>query len=74
MRSSFCRSRQGVAEGDDKATPREFPDAGSEATILGYIWYILGSYWDHGKEHGNYYLGFRVHFQKLRNSGNQLQA
>ena len=24
----------------------------------------MGSYWDHGKEHGNYYLGLRVHFSK----------
>ena len=24
------------------------------------IGYILGLYWDNGKENGNYYLGFRV--------------
>ena len=37
-----------------------------EITIIGYIiymaimGYILGLYWDNGKENGNYYLGFRV--------------
>ena len=34
-----------------------------ETTIMGYIGvlgYILGLYWDNGKENGNYYLGFRV--------------
>ena len=34
-----------------------------ETTILGYvgiIGYTVGLYWDKGKEHGNYYLGFRV--------------
>ena len=32
-----------------------------ETTIMGYIGvilgYILGLYWDNGKENGNYYLG-----------------
>ena len=34
-----------------------------ETTIMGYISYIryiLGLYWDNGKENGNYYLGFRI--------------
>ena len=31
-----------------------------ETTKMGYIGYILGSYWDHGKENGNYYNGFRL--------------
>ena len=34
-----------------------------EATIMGYIGilgYVLGLYWDNGKENGTYYLGFRV--------------
>ena len=31
-----------------------------ETTIMGYIGYILGLYWDNGKENGSYYLGFRV--------------
>ena len=33
-----------------------------ETTIMGYIGiigYMLGLYWDNGKENGNYYLGFR---------------
>ena len=25
-----------------------------ETTIMGYIGYILGLYWDNGKENGNY--------------------
>ena len=28
-----------------------------ETTIMGFIGYILGLYWDNGKENGNYYLG-----------------
>ena len=28
-----------------------------ETTIIGYIGYILGFYWDTGKENGNYYKG-----------------
>ena len=31
-----------------------------ETTIMGYMRYILGLYWDNGKENGNYCLGFRV--------------
>ena len=33
-----------------------------ETTIVfrGYIGIILGLYRDNGKEHGNYYVGFRV--------------
>ena len=31
-----------------------------EATVMGYIGYILGLYRDNGKENGSYYLGFRV--------------
>ena len=31
-----------------------------ETTKMGYIEYILGLYWDNGKENGNYYNGFRV--------------
>ena len=28
--------------------------------LKGYIWVILGSYCDNGKENGNYCLGLRV--------------
>ena len=33
-----------------------------ETTIMGFIGYRMGLYWDNGKENGNYYsiLGFRV--------------
>ena len=27
---------------------------------MGIIGYILGLYWDNGKENGNYYLGCRI--------------
>ena len=34
---------------------------GSIWVYIGIIGYIIGSYMrDNGKEHGNYYLGFRV--------------
>ena len=29
-------------------------------TTIGIIGYILGLYWDNGKENGNYYRGYRV--------------
>ena len=29
--------------------------------ILGYMGFIWGLYRDNGKEHANYYLGFRVY-------------
>ena len=33
-----------------------------ETTIMGFIGYIMGLYWDNGKENGNYcsILGFSV--------------
>ena len=32
-----------------------------ETTIMGFIGYIMGLYWDNGKENGNYYsIGFTV--------------
>ena len=31
-----------------------------ETTIMGYIRVIFGLDRDNGKEHGNYYLGFRI--------------
>ena len=34
-----------------------------ESTIMGYIRYILGLYWDNGKENGKYYNGmYKVYF------------
>ena len=35
----------------------------SHEAHLGIYW---GLYWDNGKENGNYYLGFRVNFQRLK--------
>ena len=34
-----------------------------ESTIMGCIRYILGLYWDNGKENGKYYNGiYKVYF------------
>ena len=51
----FAKTQPATA---DERTHNFFPR--HLGVIWGYLWNILGIYWDKGKENGSYYLGFRV--------------